>query len=364
MTGGARILVVDDEPQIHRFLGPALEAAGYEPLRAETAAEGLRLAASGSPALVLLDLGLPDMDGKLVIPRLRAFSAAPVIVLSARDREAEKVAALDAGADDYVEKPFALGELLARVRAPLRRGAAAAGREAPEPVYRLACAVEVVHTYSLVHDDLPCMDDDDLRRGRPTVHRVFGTTRAMLAGAALIPAAVGVLDAAARDLGLGGGVRGRLVAELCRAGGALGMVGGQLMDLAGEGRALDAATLEDVHRRKTGALLAASLRVGALAGGAGEGALAALTVYGEDVGLAFQIVDDVLDVTESAELLGKTAGKDLRSGKTTYPALFGVEGARDVARERIAEGVAALRGAGIASPELEALARFVLERRS
>jgi geranylgeranyl pyrophosphate synthase len=292
------------------------------------------------------------------------------------DRERDRVnaalravaPAVAAGAPPALRDPvlYALGTPGKRLRPVLCTSAwrAAAGEEAPEPVYRLACAVEVVHTYSLVHDDLPCMDDDDLRRGRPTVHRVFGTTRAMLAGAALIPAAVGVLDAAARDLGLGDAVRGRLVAELCRAGGALGMVGGQLMDLAGEGRTLDAATLEDVHRRKTGALLAASLRVGALAGGAGEGALAALTVYGEDVGLAFQIVDDVLDVTESAELLGKTAGKDIRSGKTTYPALFGVEGARNVARERIDEGVAALREAGIVSPELEALARFVLERRS
>jgi two-component system KDP operon response regulator KdpE len=118
-----RILVVDDEPQIHRFLGPALEAAGYAPLSAGSAAEGLRLAAERSPALVLLDLGLPDMDGQEVLPRLRKFCAAPVIVLSARDREQEKVAALDSGADDYVEKPFALGELLARLRAALRRSA-------------------------------------------------------------------------------------------------------------------------------------------------------------------------------------------------------------------------------------------------
>jgi two-component system KDP operon response regulator KdpE len=125
-----RILVVDDEPQIHRFLGPALEAAGYAPLRAATMAEGLRCAAERSPALVLLDLGLPDGDGKLAIPRLRAFSTAPVVVLSARDQEAEKVAALDAGADDYVEKPFALGELLARIRAALRRAGAAAHRDA------------------------------------------------------------------------------------------------------------------------------------------------------------------------------------------------------------------------------------------
>jgi two-component system KDP operon response regulator KdpE len=119
--GTPRILVVDDEPQIHRFLGPALEAAGYQPLRAETAAAGLRLAAERSPALVLLDLGLPDQDGQAVIAQLRAFCTAPIIVLSARDREEEKVAALDAGADDYVEKPFALAELLARLRAALRR---------------------------------------------------------------------------------------------------------------------------------------------------------------------------------------------------------------------------------------------------
>ncbi|MBI0534414.1 response regulator [Roseomonas sp. KE2513] len=115
------VLVIDDEPQIHRFLGPALEAAGYMALRAETGADGIRLAAERAPALVLLDLGLPDLDGKLLIPRLRAFSPAPVVILSARDRETEKVAALDAGADDYVEKPFALGELLARLRAVLRR---------------------------------------------------------------------------------------------------------------------------------------------------------------------------------------------------------------------------------------------------
>ncbi len=125
-----RILVIDDEPQIHRFLAPALEAAGYQPLRAMTMAEGLRVAAERSPALVLLDLGLPDGDGKLAIPRLRGFTAAPVLVLSARDAEGEKVAALDAGADDYVEKPFALGELLARIRAALRRAGATAARPA------------------------------------------------------------------------------------------------------------------------------------------------------------------------------------------------------------------------------------------
>ena len=135
LPGRPRILVIDDEQQIHRFLGPALEAAGYEPLRALTAADGLRLAAEQAPALVLLDLGLPDLDGQQVLPRLRGFSSVPVVILSARDQEREKVAALDAGADDYVEKPFALGELLARLRASLRRAQPGAAGPA-EPVLR------------------------------------------------------------------------------------------------------------------------------------------------------------------------------------------------------------------------------------
>ncbi|HEX8672845.1 MAG TPA: farnesyl diphosphate synthase [Longimicrobium sp.] len=240
----------------------------------------------------------------------------------------------------------------------------AAAGEPGERVYRLATAVEIVHTYSLVHDDLPSMDDDALRRGRATLHVVFGMARATLAGVALIPAAVSVLDGAACALGLPRDTRARLAGELCRASGAAGMVGGQVLDLESEERPIDAAALESIHRRKTGALLAASLRIGALAAGAREEVLAALTVYGEDVGLAFQIVDDVLDVTASAEALGKTAGKDESVGKATYPALFGIDGARALAASRVEEAISALHAARIASPELEALARFVLERRS
>lgn len=234
----------------------------------------------------------------------------------------------------------------------------------PDAVYRLACALEIVHTYSLVHDDLPSMDDDALRRGRPTVHVAFGERAALLAGAALIPAAVGVLDAAARDLGLGGGTRGRLVAELCAAGGARGMVGGQWLDLLGEepGARVEADGLERIHRLKTGALLAASLRIGALAAGADARRVEALTAYGRELGLAFQIVDDVLDVTRTDAELGKTAGKDAGAGKATYPTLFGLGGAERMARERTARGVGALHAAGIRSEELEALAAYVLER--
>ena len=235
--------------------------------------------------------------------------------------------------------------------------------EAPDAVYRLACALEIVHTYSLVHDDLPCMDDDALRRGRPTVHVTFTPAAALLAGAALIPAAVHVLDDAARELELDAPARGRLAAELCRAGGALGMVGGQLLDLQGEAAGdVDADGLERIHRHKTGALLAASLRIGALAAGADDARLEALTEYGRELGLAFQIVDDVLDVTASDDALGKTPGKDAEAGKATYPSLFGLERAREMARERVSRALDALRGAGIRSPELEALAAYVLER--
>jgi geranylgeranyl pyrophosphate synthase len=234
----------------------------------------------------------------------------------------------------------------------------------PEAVYRLACALEIVHTYSLVHDDLPCMDDDDLRRGRPTVHVVFSPGTAVLAGAALIPVAVRVLDDAARELGLDAPMRGRLTGELCAAGGALGMVGGQWLDLQGEhpGVQVDADELEHIHRHKTGALLAASLRIGATAAGADEGRMEALTAYGRELGLAFQIVDDVLDVTRTAAELGKTAGKDVDAGKATYPSLFGVDRAREMAVERTVRAVDALRAADIRSPELEALAAWVLER--
>ncbi|HEX2094174.1 MAG TPA: farnesyl diphosphate synthase [Longimicrobiaceae bacterium] len=231
-----------------------------------------------------------------------------------------------------------------------------------EPVYRLACALEIVHTYSLVHDDLPSMDDDDVRRGRPTVHRVYGSPLATLAGAALLPAAAATLDLDGAALGLPPGERGRLVSALCAAVGAEGMVGGQLQDLEGEGVELDAPALERIHQGKTGALLAASLRLGGIAAGGSKEHLRGLSGYGEALGLAFQIVDDVLDVTAHSHALGKTAGKDVSSRKNTYPALFGVEGARRLARERAREARRALAGAGIRSSELEELADFVVER--
>jgi geranylgeranyl pyrophosphate synthase len=270
------------------------------------------------------------------------------------------------GAPEALREPmrYALATPGKRIRPVLCVSAWRAFRPgvAPDAVYRLAAAVEIVHTYSLVHDDLPCMDDDPLRRGRPTVHTVHGAARAMLAGAALIPAAVRVLDHAAAALRLEAATRGALVVELCRAGGAEGMVGGQLLDLEGEGLPLGAERLERTHRLKTGALLAASLRLGALAAGARGEALAAVSAYGRHLGLAFQIVDDVLDVVGDDASLGKTAGKDESAGKTTYPALFGLDGAQVLAASEIAAATGALRDGGVRSPELEALARYVLER--
>lgn len=228
------------------------------------------------------------------------------------------------------------------------------------PAYRLACAIEIVHTYSLVHDDLPCMDDDDLRRGRPTVHTIHGVQNATLAGAALLPLSVQVLEDAALELELPAATRARLVTELCAAAGAEGMVGGQLLDLEGEAGDVDAAGLEAIHRAKTGALLVASLRLGGIAAGATPEILESLTRYGRALGLAFQIADDILDVTGDSAELGKTAGRDQSLQKASYPAFFGVEGARKMARARADEAREAL--AAVSSPELDVIAEYVITR--
>jgi geranylgeranyl diphosphate synthase, type II len=228
----------------------------------------------------------------------------------------------------------------------------------------IAAAIEVVHAYSLIHDDLPCMDDDDMRRGRPTVHRVYGVRVAMAAGVAMVPLAASAGLAAARQLGLSESACGSMVAMLMRASGAGGMIGGQLLDLDGEGRPLGLSDLERIHRAKTGALVSASVELGGVAAGADPRHMSALSAFGQAIGLAFQIADDVLDVTATTDRLGKTAGRDLDLHKSTYPALLGVDGARDRANALVAEGCAALRSAGLLSTELDALARFVVERDS
>ena len=229
---------------------------------------------------------------------------------------------------------------------------------------RLAAAVEVVHAYSLVHDDLPCMDDDDVRRGRPTVHRAFGVRTATAAGVAMVPLAVRCAIYGARQLELPAEATRAVVATLMRASGAGGMIGGQLLDLEGEGRALTLDELQRVHAAKTGALIVAAVRIGGIAAGCDARALAALERYGASIGLAFQIADDVLDVTATTDILGKTAGRDLVLQKSTYPALLGVEGATVRAGALAEEGCRALRAGGLLTPMLEHLARYVVNRRN
>jgi geranylgeranyl pyrophosphate synthase len=228
----------------------------------------------------------------------------------------------------------------------------------------LAAAVEVVHAYSLVHDDLPCMDDDDLRRGRPTVHKAFGVPVATAAGMAMVPLAARAAWDATQQLGLNEATSSEIVRVLMRASGAGGMIGGQLLDLEGERRRLSYEQLERVHRCKTGALIEASVVIGALAARAGDALHAALGRYGRCIGLAFQIADDVLDVTATSDELGKTAGKDLAFQKSTYPALLGVDGAIARAEALVQEGCDALAEAGVLTPSLEATARYIVARRS
>ncbi|MBL8958512.1 MAG: polyprenyl synthetase family protein [Gemmatimonadetes bacterium] len=228
----------------------------------------------------------------------------------------------------------------------------------------LAAAVEAIHAYSLVHDDLPCMDDDDMRRGRPTLHRVYGVPVATVVGLAMIPLAARAAWRAARALGSDQATAAEIVQVLMRASGAEGMVGGQLMDLEAEGRAVSLTELEEIHRGKTGCLIAASVMVGGLAAGAGPETRRALGAFGDQVGLAFQIADDILDVTATTEMLGKTAGRDIALAKSTYPSLLGLDGARSRAAALVDAACHELRAANIRSVDLERLAQFAVNRPS
>lgn len=250
-----------------------------------------------------------------------------------------------------------------RVRPILLRAAylACGGRHDGEALDDLAASLELIHAYSLMHDDLPSMDDAELRRGLPTTHRVHGVSDTTRAGLALIPLAARQALAASGALGLDG-VRGRALAEvLLEAAGAAGMVGGQTLDLLGEGRRLDADELDELHRLKTGALLAAAPRMGALAAGAPEAVQEALHRYGKAVGLAFQIADDLLDATASAAELGKNPS-DQALDKSTYVALYGLDEARLRGEAQVAQALQALDEAGLEAPPLRALARYILQR--
>lgn len=228
----------------------------------------------------------------------------------------------------------------------------------------IAAAVEIVHAYSLVHDDLPCMDNDDLRRGRPTLHRAMGVRTATVAGFAMVPVAAAAVELGSERLGLPETVAHDLAGILFRAAGGGGMIGGQVMDLLAGGRDVTQDYVADLERRKTGALIAASVEIGAVAAGVSPGVRAACRAYGEDVGLAFQIADDVLDLTATSSELGKTPGKDIALGKPTYPMLMGLEAASQEAGRLAERAVAHLAAAGVSSPLLAAMARFVVARRS
>ena len=276
------------------------------------------------------------------------------------------------------DTPAGLGEAMRygvldggkRVRPLLVLAAAQAVNGHREAALRAACAVELIHAYSLVHDDMPCMDNDVLRRGKPTVHVKFGEAQAMLAGDAMQALAFEVLTPCADGMaappdsrGVAPALQARLCALLARAAGHAGMAGGQAIDLASIGKPLDEHALRDMHRRKTGALLKASVLMGAACGPVEQAAWDALAAYGDALGLAFQVVDDILDVTQASETLGKTAGKDLDNNKPTYVSVLGLEAARAHALELRAQAQAALARSALADTSaLALLADKVVER--
>ncbi|MDZ7813049.1 MAG: farnesyl diphosphate synthase [Ideonella sp.] len=247
-----------------------------------------------------------------------------------------------------------------RLRPLLVLAAALAVEGQREAAMRAAVAVELIHAYSLVHDDMPCMDDDALRRGKPTVHVEFGEARAMLAGDAMQALAFEVLTP---EVGVEPALQARLVSLLARAAGHQGMAGGQAIDLASVGRVLDEASLRDMHRRKTGALLQASVLMGAACGKVDAQTSEALAQYGAAIGLAFQVVDDILDVTQASDTLGKTAGKDADNNKPTYVSVLGLEAAQRYALALRDEAHTALARCHLNSTDhLACLANKVVDR--
>jgi geranylgeranyl pyrophosphate synthase len=228
----------------------------------------------------------------------------------------------------------------------------------------IGAAIEIVHAYSLIHDDLPCMDDDLMRRGRPSVHVEYGVKSATVAGVTMVALAVRAMLDACVAAGIDSETQSRITKRIMSASGAGGMVGGQLLDLHGESRSLSIEELENIHRGKTGALIAAAAEIGGMAAGAVARRLAALDRFGASLGLAFQIMDDVLDLTSTTAALGKTVGRDTELKKSTYPGLIGLAEARTLAERTVDDGRAALRTEGLLTEDLERFASFVVERAS
>lgn len=231
-----------------------------------------------------------------------------------------------------------------------------------EMVLPIACALECIHTYSLIHDDLPAMDDDDLRRGKPTNHVVYGEAEAILAGDSLQCFAFDLLSQPGNEA-ISAQARLEIISVIAKAAGPLGMVGGQYLDVVNENKEIPYELLRTIHRSKTGILITASVLAGGIAGGADTKQKDLLKTYGNAVGLAFQIVDDILNVTSTTQQLGKTAGSDEKRGKATYPAIFGLEKSKEMARKAINEATDALRIFGSDAEPLHALARYIIERK-
>ena len=273
-------------------------------------------------------------------------------------RELKKVPAYDETLEKAMEYSLMAGGK--RLRPVLLMAAADAVGKDGAAFLTTGCAIEMIHTYSLIHDDLPAMDNDDYRRGKPTNHKVFGDGIAVLAGDALLTLAFEVM---LRQEGAAPETLVTVVSEMSRAAGPYGMVGGQVLDLEGEGRRLDLAALRKIHMGKTGALFCAAIRSGAILAGAKEEELAVLTLYAERFGLAFQITDDILDVTGDEAAIGKPVGSDVRNEKATYVTLTSLEEAKKLAEDAVEEAVAALDIFGERAAFLRDLALFLLGRK-
>src|SRR5574341_299812 len=251
-----------------------------------------------------------------------------------------------------------------RVRPILAIAAAKAVGTTPPGLMAIACSLEFIHTYSLIHDDLPSMDNDDFRRGKPTNHKVYGEAMAILAGDALLTMAFDLCSRPDLMKGCDPTRQVRLIQELAYGSDNMGLVGGQVLDIQAENKDIDLPTLQNIHKHKTGMLIRAAVRMGAIAAGADDRQLDHLTGYAEDVGLAFQIADDVLNVTGTREELGKNPNTDAERGKKTYPTFYGVDGARKLADECVGRANARLESFGPAADPLRELARYITARRS
>lgn len=303
--------------------------------------------------------------------RLRKFSDYILMNDDLKDYLKTLVSDVDLALDDFLpmpgETPGAIHEAMRytifaggkRLRPVLCIAAAEACGGTQASALRAACAVELMHTYSLVHDDLPCMDDDDLRRGRPTCHKVYGEGMAVLCGDALLTESFALLaksEPSARYR------VGDMISELASAGGSRKLIGGQVLDLEGEGQQLNKEQLLAIHEAKTAALLVTSLRLGAMTANASAEQLAALRDFGYSLGLAFQVIDDILDVTQTTKSLGKTAGKDVAANKSTYPSVWGLEESRIEAERLTRVALDALGIFGERGARLREIAQWMLSR--